>query len=206
MKRIGLLCAGAALALTSVLAIAQDSPESLLPPGFEKPKARPASPGPGATPVVQPVPTGSAAAPSATSASNLRLPSLREIEAMSPDELDELLGLKAGGFWLGNPDRGLTAHQSTTVLFDPRTGVPVALMDGNHITTVRTAAVGAIAARRLARPDARVAAVVTGHLHRPADVALGHLRALARPVGVLRDPAADLEVVAAQRCGVVDLP
>ena len=94
MKRIGLLCAGAALALTSVLAIAQDSPESLLPPGFEKPKARPASPGPGATPVVQPVPTGSATAPSATSASNLRLPSLREIEAMSPDELDELLGLK----------------------------------------------------------------------------------------------------------------
>lgn len=73
---------------------------------------------------------------------------------------DELLGLKAGGFWLGNPAIGLTAHQSTTLLFDPRTGVPIALMDGNHITTVRTAAVGAIAARRLARPDAHVAAVL----------------------------------------------
>lgn len=75
-------------------------------------------------------------------------------------QADDLLGLKAGGFWLGNPDRGLTAHQSTTLLFDPRTGVPVAVMDGNHITTVRTAAVGAIAARLLARPDAQVAAVL----------------------------------------------
>lgn len=75
-------------------------------------------------------------------------------------QADELIGLKAGGFWLGNPERGLTAHQSTTLLFDPRTGVPLALMDGNHITTVRTAAVGAIAARRLARPDARVAAIL----------------------------------------------
>lgn len=75
-------------------------------------------------------------------------------------QADELLGLKAGGFWLGNPAIGLTAHQSTTLLFDPRTGVPIALMDGNHITTVRTAAVGAIAARRLARPEAHVAAVL----------------------------------------------
>lgn len=73
---------------------------------------------------------------------------------------DELIGLKAGGFWLGNPGRNLTAHQSTTMLFDPRTGVPLAVMDGNHITTVRTAAVGAIAARVLARGDSHVAAVL----------------------------------------------
>jgi alanine dehydrogenase len=71
-----------------------------------------------------------------------------------------VIGLKAGGFWLGNPDRGLTAHQSTTVMFDPATGVPTAVMDGNHITTIRTAAVGALAARVLARADARVAAVL----------------------------------------------
>lgn len=73
---------------------------------------------------------------------------------------EEVIGLKAGGFWLGNPQRGLTAHQSTTVMFDPRTGLPTAFMDGNHITTIRTAAVGALAARVLAREDARVAAVL----------------------------------------------
>ena len=71
---------------------------------------------------------------------------------------EEVIGLKAGGFWLGNPDIGLTAHQSTTVMFDPATGQPTALMDGNHITAIRTAAVGALAARELAREDARIAA------------------------------------------------
>lgn len=73
---------------------------------------------------------------------------------------EEIIGLKAGGFWLGNPEVGLTAHQSTTVMFDPATGQPTALMDGNHITAVRTAAVGALAARELAREDARVAAQI----------------------------------------------
>ncbi len=67
-----------------------------------------------------------------------------------------VIGLKAGGFWLDNPDVGLTRHQSTTVMFDPATGLPTAFMDGNHITAVRTAAVGALAARE----DARTAAVL----------------------------------------------
>ena len=71
-----------------------------------------------------------------------------------------VIGLKAGGFWLDNPDAGLTRHQSTTVMFDPATGLPTAFMDGNHITAIRTAAVGALAARELARPDARTVAVL----------------------------------------------
>jgi ornithine cyclodeaminase len=73
---------------------------------------------------------------------------------------EQVIGLKAGGFWLGNPDLGLTAHQSTTVMFDPRTGLPTAFMDGNHITGIRTAAVGALAARELAREDSKTAAVL----------------------------------------------
>lgn len=73
---------------------------------------------------------------------------------------ESVIGLKAGGFWLDNPGRGLSAHQSTTVLFDPATGLATALLDGNHITVVRTAAVGALAARHLSRPDSRIAAVL----------------------------------------------
>jgi len=73
---------------------------------------------------------------------------------------EEVIGLKAGGFWLDNPKRGLTTHQSTTVMFDPASGIPTAFMDGNHITTIRTAAVGALAARLLTREDVKVAAVL----------------------------------------------
>ena len=43
MKHVRLLL-GAALALTSAWAIAQDSPESLLPPGFDRPAPKAATP------------------------------------------------------------------------------------------------------------------------------------------------------------------
>ena len=102
MKRLALLAGGAALALSSALVLAQDSPESLLPPGFEKPKARPATPAapsPGSTPVVQPLPGEGGSAPRAAAAprtmpNGQRIPTLKELEAMTPDQLDELLGLK----------------------------------------------------------------------------------------------------------------
>ena len=32
------------------------------------------------------------------------------------------LGLKSGGYWPGNMEKGLTNHQSTVFLFDPDTG------------------------------------------------------------------------------------
>jgi alanine dehydrogenase len=73
---------------------------------------------------------------------------------------ENVIGLKAGGFWLDNPKRGLMAHQSSAVMFDPETGLPTAFMDGNHITVIRTAAVGALAARVLSREGSRVAAIL----------------------------------------------
>jgi ornithine cyclodeaminase/alanine dehydrogenase len=45
-------------------------------------------------------------------------------------------------------------------LLDSDTGVPLAAMDGNWITAVRTAGLSAVAAKRLARPDASVAAFI----------------------------------------------
>lgn len=100
MRRFVTLSAGAALALSSALVMAQDSPESLLPPGFEKPKPKASVvPSPGSTPVIQAIPgqgAGPVAAPSAprTLPNGQRIPTLKELEAMSPDQLDELLGLK----------------------------------------------------------------------------------------------------------------
>ncbi|MGH9894682.1 MAG: ornithine cyclodeaminase family protein, partial [bacterium] len=70
------------------------------------------------------------------------------------------LGYKGGGFWKNNRARGIEAHQSVIVLYDPATGVPTAVIDGNYLTVVRTGAVGAIAAKHLARPNSRAAAVI----------------------------------------------
>lgn len=64
-----------------------------------------------------------------------------------------LLGFKAAGFWPRNRDTGSEPHQATIVLFDPSTGRPLCVIDGNAITTVRTGAAGALGLERLARPD-----------------------------------------------------
>ena len=65
----------------------------------------------------------------------------------------DLLGFKAAGFWPGNRQRGGEPHQATILLFDPATGRPHCVIDGNKITTVRTGAAGALGLQTLARPD-----------------------------------------------------
>ena len=71
-----------------------------------------------------------------------------------------LLGLKIGGYWPGNTERGLARHQSTVVLTDPETGRPIALVGGNAITALRTAASAALSIEVLARQDAKVLGVI----------------------------------------------
>ena len=116
MKR-ALAIGCAALALTSSLVLAQDAPESLLPPGFDDPApaprpsprptvsqsqepSRPASSSSSSSsapssPVVQPVPGFAGGASTATMpALPSSLPSVEELEKLGADELDELLGLK----------------------------------------------------------------------------------------------------------------
>ena len=68
------------------------------------------------------------------------------------------LGCKLVTLFEGNRDR--PTHQAAIALFDPETGTPAALMDGTYITATRTAATAALAARLLARPDARVLAIL----------------------------------------------
>jgi ornithine cyclodeaminase len=68
------------------------------------------------------------------------------------------LGCKLVTLFPGNRDR--PTHQATIALFDPTTGTPIALMDGTYITAMRTAAAAALATRLLARPDARVLAIL----------------------------------------------
>lgn len=57
-------------------------------------------------------------------------------------------------------NRALPTHQAVVVVFDPRSGEPLALLDGTEITAQRTAAASALATRLLAREDAQVLAIV----------------------------------------------
>lgn len=74
------------------------------------------------------------------------------------------LGLKSGGYWPGNAAKGLTNHQSTVFLFDADTGRARAVVGGNLLTALRTAAASAVSIRHLARPDAKVLGMIgAGH-------------------------------------------
>ena len=74
------------------------------------------------------------------------------------------MGVKAGGYFPGNAARGIINHQSSVFLFDPDSGRPLAMVGGNLLTALRTAAAAAISIDRLARPDARVLGIVgAGH-------------------------------------------
>ena len=68
---------------------------------------------------------------------------------------------KVNGNFPSNPPRnGLPTVQGTLVLADAANGRPLAVMDSASITTVRTGAATAVAARHLARRDARVVTIV----------------------------------------------
>jgi ornithine cyclodeaminase len=81
------------------------------------------------------------------------------------DRTGGVLGLKAGGYWPHNLERrGIINHQSTVFLFDPDTGRVTAMVGGNLLTALRTAAASSVSIRHLARPDAKVLGMIgAGH-------------------------------------------
>jgi len=81
------------------------------------------------------------------------------------DRVGGSLGLKAGGYWPNNLEKhGVINHQSTVFLFDPDTGMVRAMVGGNYLTALRTAAASSVSIAHLARPDAKVMGMVgAGH-------------------------------------------
>jgi ornithine cyclodeaminase/alanine dehydrogenase-like protein (mu-crystallin family) len=89
----------------------------------------------------------------------------------------QLYALKEIVITPSNPaERGLDAHQGGVLLHDGETGELVALLNASPITEIRTAAVSAVATRTLARPDARVVAILgTGVQSRSHVEAMQHV-------------------------------
>ncbi|TDQ93024.1 ornithine cyclodeaminase family protein [Paraburkholderia silvatlantica] len=116
----------------------------------------------------------------------------------------DLLGFKAAGFWPMNRTLGGEAHQATVLLFDPATGRPTCVIDGNAITTVRTAAAGALGLSLLARQESTVATVFGTGIQAKAQLAFA-LRTLpslthVNYVSLDREPREDFESLFADQC------
>jgi hypothetical protein len=162
------LLAGAALALTSVWAAAQDAPESLLPKMFDepapartptpRPSPRPAAPRPAvrgtaapnaapqnagqntagrttpapaprstSTPVVQAIPGAQPQSPTLADAQTddgtlKRIPSLEELERMSPEDFEALLGAKVV---IDMPDQARRSIDQAGLIDESEGGLPL---------------------------------------------------------------------------------
>jgi len=108
---------------------------------------------------------------------------LRNIMALTPPNAMGIMpgamlshgrfGIKVLGLYPGNGALGLPSHAGVVLLFDASTGAPVAVLESDTLTAMRTAAASAVATRALARPASAVLALLgTGHQ------ALWHVRAL----------------------------
>lgn len=69
-------------------------------------------------------------------------------------------GIKWAGGAAGNPRRGLPYILSILIISDPDTGIPLAIMDGTTVTSLRTGAAAAVAVKWLARREAATVAVI----------------------------------------------
>jgi alanine dehydrogenase len=65
-------------------------------------------------------------------------------------------GIKVVGDFVPNYEHRLPSELGLATLYDPRTGVPLAIMDATMITEARTGAMTAVGAKHLARRDAKV--------------------------------------------------
>lgn len=111
--------------------------------------------------------------------------------AVAPDPAGSpgALGTKIVSVFRGNPARGLPTITSLYVLSEYDTGAPLAVMDGTHLTAVRTAAGSAVATRLLARPDATSLGVFGTGLQAWAHVAaIRRVRPIERVVVVGTSP------------------
>ena len=84
-----------------------------------------------------------------------------EFDIKSGDWLEqEIIGAKLVNWFGDNSAKGLDTIVGLSMLFDSNTGYPLALINASYITSMRTGASGAIAAKYLAKPDAKVAVVI----------------------------------------------
>ena len=83
------------------------------------------------------------------------------------------LGIKVVSVFPGNHAKGLSSHQGVVLLFEAETGQMFAIIDGDRVTAIRTAAASAVATKALARDDAETLTILGS-----GEQALRHLEAM----------------------------
>lgn len=80
--------------------------------------------------------------------------------ALAAADAPSLLAVKTVILNPENPKRGLPQINGLITMLDSASGLPVAVMDGNWVTAVRTAGLSATAAKAMARPESEVIAFI----------------------------------------------
>lgn len=90
-----------------------------------------------------------------------RFQTQRGVTLLMPAHLHESgdFAVKIVSVYGDNPARGLPTVAATVLVLDEQSGMPLALMEGDSLTALRTGAAGGVAARYLAREDARTVAL-----------------------------------------------
>jgi ornithine cyclodeaminase/thiomorpholine-carboxylate dehydrogenase len=117
-----------------------------------------------------------------------------------PGRIDDgPLAVKVVTLFESNAEVGMPAHLATIALYDAATGACRAFLDGTHITALRTSAAAALACDLLARPEARVLAIVGSGVQ-----AENHLRTLPLVRDLAEIRVAALRAEEAQRIASAD--
>jgi thiomorpholine-carboxylate dehydrogenase len=94
-----------------------------------------------------------------------------------PAATSDAMGLKLVSFYPCNAGTPVPTVMAMVLLMRPDTGEPIAFMDGNVLTAMRTAAVSAAVTSHLASPDSRVLALLGSGVQAKAHLeALAHVR------------------------------
>jgi ornithine cyclodeaminase/alanine dehydrogenase-like protein (mu-crystallin family) len=105
----------------------------------------------------------------------MRVPEHNAWFAAMPAVYNDVMGAKLVSFYPHNAERGIPTHLAMILLLRASTGEPLAAMDARLITEMRTAAVSAVATRRLAPEGANILAILGSGVQ-----ARSHIEALRR--------------------------
>jgi ornithine cyclodeaminase/alanine dehydrogenase-like protein (mu-crystallin family) len=92
---------------------------------------------------------------------HLDIPEYKGVELVKPVYVPALnqIGFKVISLFRNNYRLGLPLSHAVMLIFNASTGIPLAVMDGNSLTAIRTGATAGLATDLLARRDARILAV-----------------------------------------------